>query len=44
MPDAGEDPLPEVWGIVIDCEDSDQQAELLEEFAGRGLRTRALMV
>jgi len=43
-PDAGEDPMPEVWGIVIDCDNEDQQAELLEEFADRGLKTRALMV
>ena len=42
--DAPEDPIPEVWGIVIDCESADQQAELLEEFMGRGLNTRALMV
>ncbi len=42
--DAPEDPLPEVWGIVIDCDSADQQAELLEEFSQRGLKPRALMV
>jgi len=42
--DAEQDPLPSVWGIVIDCDSADQQAELLEEFAERGLSPRALMV
>lgn len=47
IPDAGdaaEDEVTAVWGIVIDCEDEAQQGELLEEFAERGLKTRALMV
>jgi ParB-like chromosome segregation protein Spo0J len=42
--DAGVDNLVTVWGIVIDCEEEDQQQELLEEFAERGLKCRALMV
>lgn len=43
-PDAPEDPIPDTWAIVIDCDTPDQQAELLEEFSQRGLTTRALMV
>ena len=42
--DFGAEPVPEVWGIVIDCADEHQQGELLEEFEGRGLKCRALMV
>jgi len=43
-PDAEVDDMTTVWGIVIDCEDADQQGELLEELAARGLNVRALMV
>jgi hypothetical protein len=42
--DASSESMPTVWGIVIDCQDEDQQQELLEEFAERGLTCRALMV
>ena len=47
VPPGGEQPddLPvEVWGIVIDCDGEAQQSDLLEEFEGRGLTCRALMV
>lgn len=37
------EPIPVVFGVVIDCEGEDQQAELLEEFETRGLECRALM-
>jgi len=42
--DADADYVPQVWGIVIDCSTEGEQQELLEEFAERGLKTRALMV
>jgi hypothetical protein len=42
--DAGTDDVHDVYAIVIDCTDEDQQLELLEEFEGRGLKSRALMV
>ena len=33
----------EVWGVIVDCDDEDQQLALLEELAGRGLQVRALI-
>lgn len=42
--DAPDDEVPVVYGIVIDCEDEDQQVALLEEFNEKGLNARALMV
>lgn len=42
--DAPAETMPSVWGIVIDCEDEDEQSELLEELSERGLKVRALMV
>lgn len=33
----------EVWGVVIECESEEQQAELVEELAERGLAVRALI-
>ncbi len=32
------------YALIIDCEDEDVQAELLEEFEGRGLAVRPLMM
>jgi hypothetical protein len=39
----GPDPLPDVWGVVIECEDETQQGELLEELNRRGFQCRALL-
>ena len=39
----GEGHEAEVWGIIVDCDDEDQQLGLLEELAGRGLTVRALI-
>lgn len=33
----------EVWGVVVECESEDQQAELVEELSERGLEVRALI-
>lgn len=33
----------EVWGVVVECEDEDEQAKLVEELADRGLEVRALL-
>jgi hypothetical protein len=33
----------EVWGIVVECDDEDQQAALVEELSDRGLEVRALL-
>jgi ParB-like chromosome segregation protein Spo0J len=41
--DAGMEPVPEVFAIVIDCADEEQQVKLLEELTERGLKARALM-
>jgi ParB-like chromosome segregation protein Spo0J len=38
----GTDP-PSMYGIVVECEDEQSQAELLEELEGRGFTTRALL-
>jgi hypothetical protein len=35
-PDVSEKQLPEIWGVLITCEDEAQQAELLERLAGEG--------
>lgn len=46
LPEEGDqesDDLPSMLGIVIDCADEGQQSTLLEEFAERGLKCRALM-
>lgn len=34
---------PEVWGVIVDCDTEDQQAELVDELAERGLTVRALI-
>lgn len=36
--------LSEAYAVIIDCDDEDQQAELLMEFEDRGLRVRPLMM
>jgi ParB-like chromosome segregation protein Spo0J len=41
--DAPIDTVPVIFGVVIDCDDEDEQAGLLEEFTERGLKCRALM-
>lgn len=43
LPDAPVQDVPVVFGVVIDCDSEAEQAELLEEFAGRNLKCRALM-
>jgi ParB-like chromosome segregation protein Spo0J len=35
---------PESWGVVVECEDEDQQAELLERLGEEGFNVRALIV
>lgn len=37
------DATPEVWGLVVECESEEQQAQLAEELADRGLEVRALI-
>lgn len=39
----GVDPLPDVWGVVVECEDEHQQSELLEDLNRRGFQCRALL-
>jgi ParB-like chromosome segregation protein Spo0J len=41
--DADVDDLPKAYGVIIECESEEQQAALLGEFDGRGLRVKALM-
>jgi hypothetical protein len=41
--EAGVDDLDQVYGVVVTCDDEAQQAELLGELDGMGLRVRALM-
>lgn len=42
-PAPSDDPAPEVWGVVVECESEDQQAHLTEELSERGLTVRALI-
>jgi hypothetical protein len=44
-PGAGTVPveMPEVWGVVVECEGEDAQAELLEMLTEQGYTCRALM-
>ena len=42
-PDAPEDDIKTTWGVVIECEDEAEQAELLDELTERGLNVRALI-
>jgi hypothetical protein len=41
--DAPVDELPTVWGVVIECEDEDQQVTMLRRLDGEGFKVRALM-
>jgi len=44
LPDPGSalvEDVPEIWAIVVECDDEQQQVELLERFAAEGLRCRA---
>ncbi|MGW6499353.1 hypothetical protein [Nonomuraea angiospora] len=41
--DADEDVRPEVWGIVITCDNEEEQTRLLDRLAGEGWAVRALM-
>lgn len=41
--DAEVDELPAVWGVVVECQDEDQQVSLLRRLDGEGLKVRALM-
>src|SRR5262245_57353482 len=36
-------PEPEVWGVIVECASEQQQAELLEELAERGLEVRSIL-
>lgn len=40
---AGEDAIPEKYQILIECPGEAEQAKLLEELAGRGLKVRSLI-
>lgn len=42
-PDAPDEDFNDQWGVVIECDGEQQQAELLEEFTERGLNVRALV-
>ena len=35
--------LPEMWGIVVECESEEQQSDLLERLDGEGFNVRALL-
>lgn len=41
--DAGEDPIPDTYGVVVECESEQDQIDLLEELQERGLNVRALL-
>ncbi|MGI5290900.1 hypothetical protein ACQEVF_47360 [Nonomuraea polychroma] len=41
--DADEDVRPEVWGIVVTCDNEEDQMRLLERLANEGWQVRALM-
>jgi ParB-like chromosome segregation protein Spo0J len=41
--DAEVEDLPALYGVSVECDTEEQQAELLERLAGEGLRVRALM-
>ncbi|MGW4639573.1 hypothetical protein ACWEN6_13645 [Sphaerisporangium sp. NPDC004334] len=41
--DADTDERPAVWGVVVTCENEDQQVELLERLTKQGYQVRALM-
>lgn len=39
----GIDPMPDVWGVVVECDNEAQQSELLEDLNRRGFQCRALL-
>jgi hypothetical protein len=39
----GPDPLPDVWGVVVECDDEAQQGDLLERLNREGYTCRALL-
>lgn len=39
----GIDPMPDVWGVVVECDNESQQATLLEQLNREGYRCRALL-
>jgi ParB-like chromosome segregation protein Spo0J len=41
--DAPEDDLPGTFGVIVECDNEQQQARLLEQLDGEGFRVRALM-
>ncbi|MFI6922508.1 hypothetical protein ACIBIZ_21385 [Nonomuraea spiralis] len=41
--DADEDVRPEVWGIIVTCDNEGEQTRLLERLADEGWQVRALM-
>ncbi|MGW2156579.1 hypothetical protein [Nonomuraea sp. NPDC001699] len=41
--DADEDVRPEVWGIIVTCDNEDEQTRLLESLADEGRQVRALV-
>ncbi|AQZ62760.1 unnamed protein product [[Actinomadura] parvosata subsp. kistnae] len=41
--DADEDARPEVWGIIVTCDNEDEQTRLLERLTDEGWQVRALM-
>ncbi|MEU5863525.1 hypothetical protein ABZ815_20310 [Nonomuraea sp. NPDC047529] len=41
--DADEDIRPEVWGIIVTCDNEEEQTRLLERLADEGWQVRALM-
>lgn len=41
--DAGIDPLPDVYGVVVECDNESDQTELLSRLSREGWRVRALL-
>lgn len=41
--DAGADDIDPVFGVIVECDDEQQQGRLLEQLDGEGFRVRALM-
>jgi ParB-like chromosome segregation protein Spo0J len=41
--DAGVDELPTTWGVIVRCDNEDQQQRLLEQLAEEGFDVRALI-
>ena len=42
--DAEEDDLPQSWGVIVQCRNEAEQAEMLMRFSEEGLNVRALVV